>query len=354
MKTKANLPFSEKFSSFKYLEDILCKDENLAGTMADVLNAPLSKSTIKSYEYVWRDFSSFCIKHFYSIENISEQSVIHFLFKLEHNKVGAAYFQKVIPAIRLRCKLTGRTVESLESPYLNTVIQGCKRLAVKRKAEVKKAKAFPLTVLKCLVGRYIAPFLLDSARIDAEAFCSIFRAIIQYFTFCRFDCFSKLQARHFSIKGESIEVYFPSAKNDQFHQGKTTFLMPNNTVFCPVQLTKLYFIRFGLNMGEKTDLSFVNFRLKKCGKNSIPVLSESVSYNTAVKCTRSLLTKNGFNAKDISEKSAKMEGVTQSLKAGATVEELMWLGRWRTQSIPYHYKVNSEKFKQSLASKVPF
>ena len=86
---------------------------------------------------------------------------------------------------------------------------------------------------------------------------------------------------------------------------------------------------------KKNYLRFVIFCLKKCGKNSIPVLSESVSYNTADKCTRSLLTKNGFNAKDISEKSAKMEGVRQSLKAGATVEELMWLGRWRTQSIPY-------------------
>ena len=63
------------------------------------------------------------------------------------------------------------------------------------------------------------------------------------------------------------------------------------------------------------------------------------------------MLRHGFSIKGISEKSAKFEGVSQTANAGASLEELMWLGRWKSLTTPNHYKNNDENYKKILASK---
>ena len=104
---------------------------------------------------------------------------------------------------------------------------------------------------------------------------------------------------------------------------------------------------------DQQDESYINCRLGNKNGLMFPIKNTQISYSTAVKHTRDLLQENGFDSIGISEKSAKMEGVTQTLNSGATLEEVMWLGRWATLSIPNHYKINSREFKKNIASKVP-
>ena len=346
------LPFNAELHEFKHAQNILAKDSSLKKAMHEVLAEPLAKSTVKSYEYVWRDFEKFCSREKYSLNRVLEQALVHFLFKMHQENVGLAYFQKIIPAIRLRCDLLSKDFSCADTPYVKKVMAGCKRLAAKKKSPIKKANAFPVTVLKALVGKYVLPYQLEPGRIDAKALRSIFRAVIQYFTFCRYDCFNKLQSKHFRDHGDSIEITFPSAKNDQLHEGKSTFLVANNSAFCPVNITKIYFKRMNMRMDQQ-DESYINCRLGNKNGLMFPIKNTQISYSTAVKHTRDLLQENGFDSIGISEKSAKMEGVTQTLNSGATLEEVMWLGRWATLSIPNQYKINSREFKKSIASKVP-
>jgi len=60
--------------------------------------------------------------------------------------------------------------------------------------------------------------------IQAEAFRAIFRAMIQYFTFRRFDCFAHLQEKHFTKKEGVINTPNHYKMNDthykQFIAGK--------------------------------------------------------------------------------------------------------------------------------------
>jgi hypothetical protein len=47
-----------------------------------------------------------------------------------------------------------------------------------------------------------------------------------------------------------------------------------------------------------------------------------------------------------------MQGVTSILDSGAPLEDVMHHGRWRTLSMPLHYKVNSEKYKKDVAKNI--
>ena len=305
---------------------------------------------MKAYNSVVEDFKNFCSKKGYTFYDITEQSVIHFIFHLQQEKVSFAYMQKVKPALSLHLEL-GNKSSRVFTNRVDTILKGAKNLSAKNRPVTKKADPFPLLVLKTLVAIYIAPFQADPMLIQAEEFRAIFRAMIQYFTFCRFDCFAHLQEKHFTKKEGVIDIYFPTAKNDQLHNGNVSTLIANNSYFCPVKITAMYFQRFGLKFS--TGDKYVNFRIKKTNGQVVAKPYEKLSYSTAIASTRKLLRKHGFNADKISEKSPKMEGVSQTLNAGASLEEVMWLGRWRSINTPNHYKMNDTHYKQFIAGKIP-
>ena len=56
----------------------------------------------------------------------------------------------------------------------------------------------------------------------------------------------------------------------------------------------------------------------------------------------------------VTDKSAKMEGVTQSLDAGVPLEEVQLHGRWKTLEMTMRYKRNSSKFKLKIGVNVPY
>jgi hypothetical protein len=62
----------------------------------------------------------------------------------------------------------------------------------------------------------------------------------------------------------------------------------------------------------------------------------------------------GFSPLGITDKSFKMLGVMEALRAGMTLEQVAQHGWWRTTEMPLHYKHNSMDYKADLASKIPF
>ena len=82
------LPFNAELHEFKHAQNILAKDSSLKKAMHEVLAEPLAKSTVKSYEYVWRDFEKFCSREKYSLNRVLEQALVHFLFKMHQKNVG--------------------------------------------------------------------------------------------------------------------------------------------------------------------------------------------------------------------------------------------------------------------------
>jgi hypothetical protein len=67
---------------------------------------------------------------------------------------------------------------------------------------------------------------------------------------------------------------------------------------------------------------------------------------------RNMLTEVGIEAQTVTDKSFKMLGVMAILDNNVLLEDVMHHGRWRTLSMPLHYKINSEKYKKGVAKNV--
>ena len=61
----------------------------------------------------------------------------------------------------------------------------------------------------------------------------------------------------------------------------------------------------------------------------------------------------GVSTAAYTDKSVKMAGVTAAFEAGASPDDVMHAGRWRSAEIPLRYKHNSVQFKRSVAAKIP-
>ena len=91
--------------------------------------------------------------------------------------------------------------------------------------------------------------------------------------------------------------------------------------FCPVKIIRLYFKCFGLRFGPGS--SYVNFRLCKQAGRHMPLTTVSLSASNATKYTRQLLDKHGYDSKRFTEKSMKVQGVTDLLDTGEPLENVM-------------------------------
>ena len=69
--------------------------------------------------------------------------------------------------------------------------------------------------------------------------------------------------------------------------------------------------------------------------------------------TRKLLDRHGYEGQKFTEKSMKVQGVTDLLDTGEPLENVMVSGRWKTQTTPLHYRNLSVNFRLQIAKNIP-
>ena len=79
----------------------------------------------------------------------------------------------------------------------------------------------------------------------------------------------------------------------------------------------------------------------------------NTQYGRGRKATRQLLVKHGFDGATFTEKSLKVQGVTELLDAGVSLENVMVLGRWKRTTTPLHYRNLSANFLLTVAGRLP-
>ncbi len=180
------------------------------------------------------------------------------------------------------------------------------------------------------------------------------RAVVVYFTFCRFSCYSKLRAQDFEDLGDSIQITFQSSKNDQFHNGQSSFLVENDSIVNPVQIIRTYFKLCGFKFGQANgNTSLVNSIIRRTKSGWKADNTKSVSYSTGTRDIRRMLASAGIFVDKALDKSFKMLGVTKTLESGTARENVRDQGRWKSLSMPLHCKANPIQYKKSVVSAVP-
>jgi hypothetical protein len=163
----------------------------------------------------------------------------------------------------------------------------------------------------------------------------------------------QLQVKHLTMKGPDIEIYFPKTKTDQLHEGNTTILLANETDFCQVKVVRVYLASLGLRIDEPASGQiYLHCWIRRQEGRWLPD-KHVVSASSAREGLQKLLHDMQITQEGITDKSFKMLGVTRSLQAGASAEEVVLHGRWRSTDMLLRYKHNSLKFKRYTAGLVP-
>ena len=87
-------------------------------------------------------------------------------------------------------------------------------------------------------------------------------------------------------------------------------------------------------------------------KDCIPDPSSPLRYNTALLDLRSALRLIGVDLTGYGEHSGRRGGTTAAAAKGATIDELMIQGRWRSDSMPRLYTDNATKNKRKFARRL--
>ena len=360
--TDALLPLGISVDENVILRQTLALDESYLPELLNLANATLRPGTIKAYKTFLKKWQQFKAEQNWKDDALSTPNVMLFLCNAKRREEGVGFWGHVGPAIKYYEQMSGYS-KTCVVPLVERFIWAGLSQAERRRGPVKKATNLPLPVIKFYVDRYVMAFQARPMQIDAMAFRAIYRWVIMYFTFCRFDDYNNLQAKHFVKFNDRIEITFPAAKNDAHHEGRSTPLPRKTGSFCPWTITVMYFKRFDLRFktSTMTDSSYVNCHVKRQrARGAIMTVAEptrTLCYSNAVQQARDLLDKHigthGFPGAAYTEKSAKMEGVTRALDAGMTTTDAMHHGRWSSPSIPARYKANSTQYKMATASKIP-
>ena len=242
--------------------------------------------------------------------------------------------------------------ETALTEQVRAAVDALKREAAKSRGPVKKATGYSFAIIRELIAREILPFEDRLGEIDAIAFRSLCRAVIIYCTFCRFDDFKRLTDREVTDEGDHIKIVFLRSKNDQFGDNSISVIPVRGELQdCPAKIIRLYFRRFGLKFGGGGKL--LNFRLRRIPGGHVAMPHLGLAASNATKCTRILLEKYGYEASKFTEKSMKVQGVTELLDVGEPLENVMTFGRWRTTTTPLHYRNLSTKYRLKVANNIP-
>ena len=335
------------------IAEILSLHPELYDSFADLHKHTRATGTLTNYSRIQKDFQTFCGNHDYEFPVFSEKAVAHYIGHLNKNRVGLQFLTNVKPALQLIQDLKVTNGCAL-TPLVINLTKSSKRMAADRKPPTQKMDELSHDDMKRLMRVHIQPYLQNTNKIPVTTMRTMFRAIIEHFTLCRFHDFEHLKAHHFEIRDEfHIEVTYLTAKNDQMHNGNSSVMSACQGILDPVWFTKLFFDRFKLRFNSaNNDTSWVSFRTIDQNGFKKPVFHERVAYSTALDELKLLCAQAGLGHKRIGEKSAKMGGVTWCRDQGMTPKEIQNLGRWKTCNIIDHYMVNSLDYKKRLAHKM--
>jgi hypothetical protein len=208
--------FGRHLSGNLAVSDLLAVDPQAFSTVQQCLIAAKASGTVSAYSTALRRFEDFCSEHSFPYPGFPSEAILLYIVQLVRLGVSYQVFANFKPSIT----------------YLE-------RTAAASASPAKKAPAVTPDMLHIVLDKFYTPFARSVAEIPPARFRTLFRIVLEYHTLCRLNCFRQLQAKHFDIVGDSIMITFPSAKNDQFHQGRSSFLVPTSTPYCRSQETAL-------------------------------------------------------------------------------------------------------------------
>jgi hypothetical protein len=172
-----------------------------------MMRGAVAQSTAKQYATAIVKFLQFCREKGFQFPDFTPGSVLEYAADSKYKGAPLGRFRQLIPALQLLEQVSGRAGTGLTG-QVRAAILSIQREMAARKPAVKKAVGYDFTVINKLVAEELVPHLPNIHTANVFSFRSLFRAVVKYFTFCRFGDFSKLTDMEFEDGGDHIKVTF--------------------------------------------------------------------------------------------------------------------------------------------------
>ena len=174
-------------------------------------------------------------------------------------------------------------------------------------------------------------------------FRTVWRIFIEFYGLLRFSEVSNLTFSDITWTDLGLDIFISKSKTDQTRQGAWVAIASQpNSLECPVSFTQKYF----------SMLPFTSVFIMPSLKLSLPDPTTPLKYNIALRDLRTVLRLIGLDPTGYGEHSGRRGGTTAAANKGATLNELMIQGRWRSESMPRLYTDNAVKCKRKFARRL--
>jgi hypothetical protein len=197
-KPKTVAPFGLQSDTSSLLGEILKEDSTLKDSVTGLMGHAKSTGTMENYERVAKKFEKFCSNHGYSYPRYTEQAVLHYVIQLDKDRTSMAMLGQVKPALTLLEELTG-TDGSAWTSMVNIFLVSAKRRAAEMKPVVKKAGVLPDDTLFRMYPTCFQCHEDGQKSADPVKLRTYVRAVVVFFTFCRFSVLPNCEPRILKI-----------------------------------------------------------------------------------------------------------------------------------------------------------
>ena len=198
-------------------------------------------------------------------------------------------------------------------------------------------KIITKTILQSLIS------LTFKRNLSFVVFRTVWRVVIEFYGLLRFSEVSQLTYTDISWTDLGFDIFIAKSKTDQTRKGNWVSIASQpGSSWCPVALTRRYL----------SALKYTSGFIMPSVKGNLPDHSSPLKYGTALRDLRSALLSVGINPSGYGEHSGRRGGTTAAASKGASVNELMLQGRWRSESMPRLYTDNALKMKRNFARRL--
>ena len=202
------------------------------------------------------------------------------------------------------------------------------------------------SVPRKIISKNILHALFDLTTKPSASFVlirTVWRIFIQFFGLLRFNEVSNLSISDISWTNLGFDIFISKSKTDQTRKGDWVSVAAQpDSPYCPVAFTRRYISLLPYDSGS----------LMPSLSDGVPDALNPLLYNTALRDLRSALRLIGVDPQGYGEHSGRRGGTTAAAARGATINELMIQGRWRSESMPRLYTDNAAKCKRTFARRL--
>ena len=194
-------------------------------------------------------------------------------------------------------------------------------------AGAKRIFGSPSTPRRIITKSMLASLFTLTLRPDTSFIVvrTVWRIFMEFYGLLRFSEVSNLTFSDISWTDVGFDIFISKSKTDQTRKGFWVAIASQpSSPACPVAFTRKYLSLLPYNSGF----------IMPSVTNSVPDSTSLLKYNTALRDLRSVLRLIGIDPQGYGEHSGRRGGTTAAANKGATLDELMIQGRWRSESMP--------------------